>query len=190
MKPPSPRVATVLISRRVRTGQALAFEHQIAELLAAAAGFPGHLGAQLVHPVDEAGLDSNLYHVVLAYRTQADLEAWQRSPQRREGIAKLDALTEGQPLIRPVSGLDLWFATPAAAPPPRWKIGVVTWLGIFPTVLLFSYLLGDWLAPWPLLPRIFVLSVLIVAAMNWLIAPRLTRLFRHWLHAPPRRQRS
>lgn len=56
--------------------------------------------------------------------------------------------------------------------------GGETWLGIS---LLFL-LLADVLAPWPLLPRIMVLTVLVVAVMTWLVALRLTRLLKPWLY--------
>jgi hypothetical protein len=73
--------------------------------------------------------------------------------------------------------------------PPRWKVAVVTWLGIFPTVYLLFLLLGDWLAPWSLLPRIFVLTMLVVAIMTWGVAPQLTKLLKTWLYpaATPKR---
>ncbi|TYC54428.1 hypothetical protein ETQ85_18880 [Zoogloea oleivorans] len=60
--------------------------------------------------------------------------------------------------------------------------GGETWLGISPTVYLLFLLLADVLAPWPLLPRIMVLTVLVVAVMTWLVAPRLTRLLKPWLY--------
>jgi uncharacterized protein len=43
-------------------------------------------------------------------------------------------------------------------------------------------LLGDVLAPWPLLPRIMVITVLVVTLMTWLVAPQLTRLLKPWLY--------
>jgi antibiotic biosynthesis monooxygenase (ABM) superfamily enzyme len=73
--------------------------------------------------------------------------------------------------------------------PPRWKVAVVTWLGIFPTVYLLFLLLGDWLAPWSLLSRIFVLTMLVVVIMTWGVAPQLTKLLKTWLYpaATPKR---
>lgn len=88
-------------------------------------------------------------------------------------------------MVREVSGLAHWFQTstnPTQAPPPRWKVAVVTWLGIFPTVYLLFLLLSDVLAPWPLLPRIMVITVLVVTLMTWLVAPQLTRLLKPWLY--------
>jgi antibiotic biosynthesis monooxygenase (ABM) superfamily enzyme len=66
--------------------------------------------------------------------------------------------------------------------PPRWKIAVVTWLGICPTVYLAFLLTLPYVASWGLFPRVVLLTLLVVAAMTWIVAPGLTRLFRHWLN--------
>lgn len=47
---------------------------------------------------------------------------------------------------------------------------------------MLFFLLGDMLAPWPLLARIMFLTVLVVAMMTWFVAPQLTRLFNPWLY--------
>lgn len=187
------QAVTVLISRRVKAGHEAAFERITEQIMAAAAAFPGYLGAQLVHPGDDPGVHDILYHVVLAFDTQEHLEAWQNSAERAAGLAASSPYIEGQgsTTMRPVSGLALWFraspgtaSAPQAAAPPRWKVAMVTWLGICPTVYLMFLLLGDLLAPWPLFPRIVLLTLLVVALMTWVVAPQLTRIFKPWLFKP------
>jgi antibiotic biosynthesis monooxygenase (ABM) superfamily enzyme len=56
-------------------------------------------------------------------------------------------------------------------------------MGIFPTVLTLFILLGDLLAPWPLVPRVMLLTLLVVTIMTWVVAPQLTRLLKPWLHS-------
>lgn len=184
------QAVTVLISRRVKAGHEADFERITAQIMAAAASFPGYLGAQLVHPGDDPGVHDILYHVVLAFDTQAHLEAWQASAERAAGLAASAPFVEGSSTMRPVSGLGLWFRAPAVggdsplvSPPPKWKVAVVTWLGICPTVYLMFLLFGHLVAPWPLFPRIFFLTLLVVPLMTWLVAPQLTRLFKPWLYA-------
>jgi antibiotic biosynthesis monooxygenase (ABM) superfamily enzyme len=155
------------------------------QFIDAAANFPGCLGAQLVSPGDEVDVEDSLYHAVLAFENPDSLRAWQNSSERLQWLTEASAYIEGQAMVREVSGLAHWFQTstnPTQAPPPRWKVAVVTWLGIFPTVYLLFLLLGDVLAPWPLLPRIMVITVLVVTLMTWLVAPQLTRLLKPWLY--------
>jgi antibiotic biosynthesis monooxygenase (ABM) superfamily enzyme len=77
-------------------------------------------------------------------------------------------------------GLGLWFRT-TQPNPPRWKVAVVTWLGICPTVYVLFLLTGDLLKSWSLLPRTVLLTLAVVVSMTWVVAPQLTRLLRPWL---------
>lgn len=182
----------ILVSRRVKPGYESEFERVMEQFIDAADNFPGCLGAQLVHPGDEVGVEDSLYHAILAFENPDCLGAWRNSPERSLGLAATAAYIEGQAMVREVSGLAHWFQAPtrpAQVPPPRWKVAVVTWLGICPTVYLLFLLLGDMLAPWSLLPRIVVLTVLVVAVMTWIVAPQLTRLLKPWLY-PSRTSQS
>ena len=175
----------------MKAGQEAAFERLMGEMMAAARGFAGHLGGQLVRPGsqeagDEASSEPRVYHVVFAFDSEAHLRAWQQSPARRLGLAAIDPLTDGPQQVRQMSGLAHWFVEPKGPPvppPPRWKVAVVTWLGIFPTVLALFLTVVPLMADWPLVPRVLVVTVLVVLIMTWGVAPRLTRWLRPWLHA-------
>lgn len=182
----SEHAVTVLISRQVKQGCEVEFERVMDQIIAVAATFEGHLGAQLVRPGDEQGVYDSLYHIVLAFDSDSNLKIWQNSPARSLGLAAAAPFIEGQALVRQVSGLAHWFQPPMGpkqVPPPRWKVAVVTWLGIFPTVYMLFFLLGDLLAPWPLLTRIMLLTVLVVGLMTWVVAPQLTRMLKPWLYS-------
>jgi antibiotic biosynthesis monooxygenase (ABM) superfamily enzyme len=176
---------TVLITRRVTPGHESAFEQASVDMTAAARNFPGYLGGQLVRPDNDSNSgDDSLYNVVFAFDTAAHLQAWQESPVRSLALAAIAPHIEGQ-TVHQVSGLGHWFAAPTGPqlnPPPRWKVAIVTWLGICPTVYLMFLLLGEVLAPWPLLPRVALLTALVVITMTWLVAPQLTRWLKPWLY--------
>jgi len=182
----SEHAVTVLISRQVKHGCDAEFERLMGQIIAVAATFKGHLGAQLVRPGDEQGVNDSLYHIVLAFDSEANLKDWQGSPARSLGLAAAAPYIEGQELVRQVSGLAHWFQAPTdpkQLPPPKWKVAAVTWLGIFPTVYLLFFLLDELLAPWPLLPRLMLLTALVVGLMTWVVAPQLTRLLKPWLYS-------
>lgn len=160
----------------------------MAGMIEAATHFPGHLGGQLVRPGEAGGGDEPLlYHVVFAFDNEAHLAAWQDSPERARWLAQVAPHTVGAQEMRRVSGLDYWFAPAGSTTkaPPRWKVAIVTWLGIFPTVLLLFLTVAPLLADWPLVPRTMVITVLVVVLMTWVVAPRLTRWLAGWLHARP-----
>ena len=179
--PHHPTAVTVLVTRRIKPGQGAAFESLMGNMMAAAKEFKGHLGSQLVKPSDD---EPGLYHVVFAFDSDEHLQDWQISPARALGLAAIEPLTEGPTQMRQVIGMAHWFMTgKQQTPPPRWKVAITTWLGIFPTVLLLFTLLGDTLAPWPLVPRVMVITMLVVLIMTWVVAPQLTRVLKPWLHS-------
>lgn len=173
---------TVLISRNVKAGCEAEFERVTAALVKVAASFEGFLGAQLVHPGDDPEIQDPTYHVVLAFDNQAHLDAWHDSTERRAGLAPTVPLIEGATQVKLMSGLGLWFRTTQQGP-PRWKIAVVTWLGICPTVYVLFWLTVDLLKSWTLLSRTALLTLAVVVLMTWIVAPQLTKLFRPWLFA-------
>jgi antibiotic biosynthesis monooxygenase (ABM) superfamily enzyme len=175
----------MLISRRVKVGSEVSFEQICHDMMAAASKFAGYVGSQLVHPGEEPDLEDPLFHVMLAFDSAEHLNLWKHSSERRLGLAAAQTHIEGSTHVRHITGLAHWFKVPGVSPiqaPPKWKVAVVTWLGICPTVYLLFLLLGPLLAPWPLLTRTMLLTVLVVAAMTWLVAPQLTRTFKSWLY--------
>lgn len=186
MSHPADHAVTVLVSRRVKAGCEADFERVAGQLLELSAQAPGYLGSQLMHPGEEPGVDDSLYHVVLAFDNQANLDVWQNSTERALGLAAAEPYIEGPTTLRRVSGMAMWFRAPAAVAPPRWKVAVVTWLGICPTVYLMFRLTWDLIGTWWLLPRVILLTLAVVILMTWLVAPALTRVFRSWLFARPR----
>jgi hypothetical protein len=65
---------TVLISRQVKPGCETEFEHVMEQIISAATSFKGYLGAQLVRPGEEQGVNDTLYHVVLAFDSEFNLK--------------------------------------------------------------------------------------------------------------------
>lgn len=183
----------MLVTRRIRPGHEAAFEERMHDMLAAATAFPGHLGGQLIAPDaadDDVADDPGLYHVVFAFDTAEHLAAWQGSEVRARSLQAIEPHTLGHARVRQVGGLALWFQEPAGpprSPPPRWKVAVVTWLGICPTVYLLFLTVAPWLDAWALLPRVMLITVLVVLVMTWGVAPQLTRWFAPWLHPQPTR---
>ena len=75
---------------------------------------------------------------------------------------------------------------PTVGRPPPYKQAIVTWMGAYPVITLILALLGPPTATWPLPVRTLVISILMVVALNWVVLPFLTRIFRGWLFASSR----
>ncbi|MDD2177332.1 antibiotic biosynthesis monooxygenase [Acidovorax sp. D2M1] len=176
----SEHAVTVLITRKVRAGCEAGFERIAQDMVQVASGFRGYLGAQLVHSGEDPDIDDPLHHVVLAFDSERNLHFWRDSPQRKLGLAAAEPFIDGEMGFKSMTGLGLWYRTPTPTP-PRWKVAVVTWLGICPTVYLLFLAVGDSMKTWWLFPRTALLTFAVVLLMTWVVAPRLTKLFKPWL---------
>ena len=151
-------------------------------MTAASAKFPGHLGGHLIPP-EASG--SGSYQMLFAFDSELHLQAWTRSGERRVWLERIAEVTYGEDATRVLTGMEGWFTLPASdtrRPPPRHKMALVTWLGIFPLVLLLSKLIGPWLAPVSPVLSVMVVTALVTIVMTWWLMPRLVRLFAGWLY--------
>jgi antibiotic biosynthesis monooxygenase (ABM) superfamily enzyme len=181
--PASAAPLTVIVKRRVRRGKAAEYERLMAGMQAEAARFPGHMGGFLIAP---EGPEDDCYRTLFAFDDAAHLQAWTNSAERRQWLERIAPVTHGDTAVRVLSGLETWFALPSArakTPPPRWKMALVTWMGIFPLVLLTSHTIVP-LAGLVLGPTLSALAVtgVITGAMTWVVMPTLVRLLAGWLY--------
>ncbi len=172
---------TVVISRRVRKGNETAFEHLSTKMTEVASGFPGHLGAVLFRPQSP---DDPEYRVVFKFDTQAHLDNWFNSEERRDWLTAIESLLEKPSDIETTSGLVTWFTLPGrnpVPPPAKYKMAVVSWIGLFPLVSAIFWFLGPYLEAVPFFLRIAMTTAVIMVLMTWIVMPRLTRMFAFWL---------
>jgi uncharacterized protein len=171
---------TVAVSRHVIPGREAAFAEWVQGISADAARFPGHLGAGHIRP---ARTDDE-HTIVYRFDTREHFDAWQDSEERRRWMESSHDLIVGEPRVQMATGLEYWFTDPscAAGPPPRvWKQALLTWLGLYPTVLVVAYTVGVIIAEWPLPARSVVTTAFSVLLMTWVVMPVVTRVFRGFL---------
>jgi antibiotic biosynthesis monooxygenase (ABM) superfamily enzyme len=170
----------VAITRRVRPGREIEFQEALGEFFKESFAHSAVLGATLLVPPPDSA--SREFGILRTFRDEQQRDAFYASALFQSWEAKARKLTEGEPEYRTLHGLEAWFRSPGP-PPPRWKMAVVTFAGVYPlTSALPPLFMG-------LLPRVHPLLVnvavtgLIVALLSWVVMPLLTRLFRRWLHA-------
>lgn len=179
---------TVVISRRVKKGKEKAFEALSARMTEAASHFPGYLGAVLFPPYSP---DDPEYRVAFKFDTQAHLDAWMASEEREKWLREIEDLLVEPSSVEVLSGLTPWFSLPGqnpVHPPPKYKMAVISWLALFPTVTLIFGALGDDLQVLPLVPRVALVTAVVIYLMTYVIMPRFTRWFAFWLF--PKKQRE
>jgi uncharacterized protein len=164
---------TVVVTRVVRPGKERAFAAWADEVDAAAAEFPGHLGGVRLH--DEQGLNQLVYR----FDTPEHLSDWENSSRRQELIRRGDELSEQQRTTE--RDHIAWFTVPGADTSPRWKTFLITWLSVFPLLLVLSTVFRLLLPGLPQPLMLLVNSLLLTAFLTWVLMPRLKRWTRPWL---------
>ncbi len=175
----SPSVTRVALRRALPHCEA-AYEALLRGMFADMKTFPGFLSADVIPPPSPGGE----YQIVTKFAAAGDLERWDSAETHLDWLRRLDTVAEGAPAYRVITGLEAWFApevVPASLNPPRWRMTLATWLGIFPTASFFIYFVAPWLGWMPFLPRTAVITGLIAVAMSYIVMPRLSRWLKPWL---------
>lgn len=175
----------VAITRRVRPGCETGFQEALRDFLQASLSENGILGVHMVVP--PPGSDARDYGILRTFADSADRDAFYRSPLYEAWLGRVAPLTEGDPTIRELTGLEAWFRTERPLP-PRWKMAVATMIGVYPTSLALSLTVGRAVRGWPILAAGLAMTVSMVVLLTWVVMPLVTRGLHGWLHASERRR--
>lgn len=168
----------VAIMRRVLPGREIEFREGLQQFFRDSMHHDGVLGAYMIVP--PAGSDSRDFGIMRTFAGDAERQAFYASPMFMEWDARAAAMTEGPAQYKDLHGLEAWFRH-QHRPPPRWKMAVVTCIGVYPTSLFLSALLGDVIHPWHIALRSLVMAVCMVALLTWLVMPVVTKVLKRWI---------
>ncbi|QGY05400.1 antibiotic biosynthesis monooxygenase [Methylobacterium mesophilicum SR1.6/6] len=132
---------SAVISTRVKPGMEAAYlgwEQKMAAAQSKARGLQGYRFEPAVPGVQED------FVAILRFDSDANLQAWLASPQRRALIAEAAPLTAEFHTRTVQSGFEQWFreVAPAGAAPAAWKMNMIVVLTLYPTVFLWGLLVG------------------------------------------------
>jgi len=170
----------VAITRRVRPGCEAEFQAALREFFHESFEHPAVLGATLLVP--PPGSASREFGILRTFRDEAERDEFYGSPLFQAWERHARRLTEGMPQYRALHGLEAWFRSPGQ-PPPRWKMALVTFAGVYPLTSALPPLFMRLLPGWPPLLANVVVTGLIVFLLSWAVMPLLTRVLHRWLHA-------
>ncbi|MFL1916465.1 antibiotic biosynthesis monooxygenase [Plesiomonas shigelloides] len=172
-------IISSVISHKVIPGNEFAFEKLVEHLLHDTQSFAGFLGARVVRP-DQVQPE---FKVTFNFASREQYEAWLNSELRRRWTVPMEKLSTGSE-VEIQRGQEIWFTLPeltSSRPPNRHKMVFLTWLAIYPSVQIFSYLIHSLHLHW-VTPVIFLfITGLTVLFVSYLLLPWYTRLFKFWL---------
>jgi antibiotic biosynthesis monooxygenase (ABM) superfamily enzyme len=176
--------ATVVITHRVKEGCEEMYQKWLDDIVPRSKTYPGHLGVMIVRPVPGA---TSTFTVVIRFDTEAHLQAWMGSDERKRLIEKVKPCLADDDQFFVRTGLDFWF-TPEGAKaklPTRWKQFLVTWSAIFPLATLAFPAVESAMQrlglPDNRYLRALIVTCIVVLLMVYVVMPRYTKAVHRWL---------
>ena len=182
-----PCQVTTMVTRRIQPGHEDDYAEGLREIARVARGFEGHQGVTILGP--HGGSPAEIT-AIFTFDSAVNLERWMTSDERRRWLERARVMTVDDEDVESLTGLEPWFTLPNRVvnrPPPRWKMALITALGVYPMLLALGVLLQPLVGSWPLALRLGASLVVGIPLMTWVIMPGLSRLFFRWLYPEPRR---
>lgn len=173
---------TVAVTRIVKPGCEEAFERAIHGFVERSLRLPGQLGVHILRPVPGSG--SREYGILRRFVSAEARDEFYRLPLFDEWKQEVAGLVEGEPRYERLSGLETWFTLPsqrAIVPPPRWKMALVTVLGVWPASMFVPWLLNPFISGLVSSLQALFVAAGIVILLTWVIMPALVRILKRWL---------
>ncbi|QDU75896.1 Antibiotic biosynthesis monooxygenase [Bremerella volcania] len=170
----------VAVTRQVKPGCEEEFEHALREFARESLREPGTTGVHLIEPVP--GTNGCEYGMLRSFDSEDASRRFYQSEIFLQWQKRAEPLVVGDSAVRRLHGLEAFFRESKHAP-PRWKMALVTWLGVFPTVLLWSSALPPLLVVMPKLIVAAIVNIFVVVTLTWAVMPLLTKLLAGWLQA-------
>ncbi len=178
--------AAVSVARAIVPGREAEYEALVAEMSQAASQIPGYLGRDIFRPEDKGSPGSREYHVVLRFDNEANLRAWEASPERAALVARADALTQGQAHTERVDdGTEGRFSLPEhehKPKPPKWKNTIVTALCVFILLSTVPLVTRPLTESWSKVAANILNACVLAPLITYVVMPTLTRLLKGWLY--------
>jgi antibiotic biosynthesis monooxygenase (ABM) superfamily enzyme len=168
------------ITRQIRPGCEAEFQLALQKFFMASFAHSGVQGASMIVPLP--GSTSSEFGILRTFANEEERDAFYRSPMFKEWEEQIKPLTEGEPIRRQLTGLEAWFRS-SNNPPPLWKMGIATYLGVVPVIMFLSLTLGRWIQNWNFVLNNIVFNAFVVVLLTWVVMPLITRALHGWLNS-------
>lgn len=175
-------------TREVKPKHVEEYRAWVSDLGAAARAIDDNFRMTVIEP---GGSQTRQYVLILFFSDHDRLAEWEQSDARSSLLKRLQPLVSDKASFNEVTGFEYWFSLPriaATKPPARYKMALVTMLGLYIMSLTYTYTANVWLDSLPDHLGLILRVVILVVIMTFLVMPLLTRLFARWLY--PRSERA
>lgn len=177
---------TVITLYRIKKGNEQEFERNLAEMTGTLGPHSGHFGIKVIRALDRTHPE---YHLILNFISIEDYEQWCESTEYKQWHASIESLAESQPKVKKLEGVEAWINVPEknTSHPSNHKMAVITYLSIFPLIVITSTLIGPILKPLSFLLRTMLSTMVVVITASYIVMPFMkTKIFARWLDQQPK----
>jgi uncharacterized protein len=132
-------------------------------------------GGQGTVRLEQAG---GIVHLVHRFADQAALDRWTASADYRRLLADGERFAVER--RQHASGPAVTFSIPAESAASKPKTFILTWVTVFPLLLLVSTAIRAIAGGLPQPVQLVITSLIMVATLTWVILPRVQRRLRPW----------
>ena len=171
----------IAITRTIRPECVEEFEVALREFVEQSLKEPGQLGVRILRP--PPGSRTFEYGIYRQFDSTEARDRFHASALFRAWEKKVAVYTVGDRTYEEASGLEAWFIAPGRSmvPPPRWKMAILTFAGVYPLSLLYPAILKPMLPGWPAWCVQALVVALMVLTLTWVVMPKLPHVLRFWL---------
>ncbi len=171
------------VTLRVRKGREAEFADALARFARRSLDYPGTTGVHLIQPVPGTG--SHEFGILRSFASERHSQEFYASEMYQQYKSETAHLVEGEPIIRRLTGLEAFFRNGGHRLPPRWKMAIVTYLGVVPAALFWSTTLKPLLSDFHWFVGALLINAAVVVTLAWAMMPVLTRLFSRLVASSP-----
>ncbi len=175
------KTVTLSFTDYVPLAQVSEFELRVKELHELFEDHPGFYSADVVR---HAGAQQMEYTVLVRFADSDSAERRKKSPTIANKLKEVEAITGGAVRTSKCVGLGMWVdhvSGITSKQPPFWKQLVLSFLGVYPTLIVLMAVTAPLLNGLPQLLGVFVTVTLLSALLINPVMPALNRLLDPWL---------
>lgn len=169
----------VAITRRVKEGKEQEFQDSLRRFLGESFVHGGVHGAGMITSLP--GAHEREIGILRTFRDTAERDAFYASDLFKEWEQYASSVTEGEAHYHDLTGLEAFFRG-SGNPPPRWKMAVVTLMGVYPASLFLTYFVAPFIHTLPVPLKALIIAACMVGLLTWVIMPNLVKWVKPWLH--------
>ena len=108
--------------------------------------------------------------------------AWLDSPERRKILNEAESIIDYKynSLVEPHS-FNLWLQSRRSSQTPIWKINLLVWLALYPSVMILIVIGQSTLGKLSLPLNMLISNAITVGVTGWWLVPWLSRRYENWL---------